>query len=205
MANVSFTPTFHHTDYVDNRDRVQAGGPNGFNARFHAIESDLSTLATVVTDVDTALDTLGSGPPPSQHTLTLSPALVPVVAAGAWAHDTSGYAARSGPLTTLAGVQSVPVPDGARLISLRSLGQNSGTGTLRITLFRSRLLSAVAPAERIARVSGDTNPFDRNESADANFALVDTTVFRYFILASLDGAAAGDTVTLSGFQVIYSL
>lgn len=205
MASVSFTPTFHHTDYVDNRDRVQAGGPNGFNARFHAIENDLSTLATVVTDVDTALGTLGSGPAPSQHTLTMSPALVPVVATGAWAHDTSGYAARSGPLTTLAGVQSVPVPDGARLISLRSLGQNSGTGTLRITLFRSRLLSAVAPAERIARVSGDTNPFDRNESADANFALVDTTVFRYFILASLDGAAAGDTVTVSGFQVIYSL
>lgn len=204
MAEISFTPTFHHTDYVDNRDRVQAGGPNGFNARFRALEADLTTLSTVITDVDGALDTLGAGPAPTQHTLTLSPALVPVVGSGAWSHDTSGYASRSGPLTTLAGLQSVPVPNGARLVSLRVLGQNSGTGTLRIALFRSRLLSAVAPAERISRVNGDTNPFDRNESADANFALVDTTVFRYFILATLDGAAAGDTVTLSGFQILYT-
>ncbi|MFE5813195.1 hypothetical protein [Streptomyces sp. NPDC056479] len=204
MANVSFTPTFHHTDYIDNRDRVQAGGPNGFNARFRALEADLTTLSTVITDVDTTLDTLGAGPPPTQHTLTLSPALVPVAGASAWVIDTAGYASRSGTLTTLAGVQSVSVPNGARLVSLRSLGQNSGTGTLRITLLRARLLSAVTTAERIARVTGDTNPFDRNESADANFALVDTTAFRYFILATLDGAVAGDTVTLSGFQVIYT-
>jgi hypothetical protein len=55
MANVSFTPTFHHSDYVDNRDRVQAGGPNGFNARFRALETDLSKLSTAITDVDAAL------------------------------------------------------------------------------------------------------------------------------------------------------
>ncbi len=204
MANVSFTPTFHHTNFVDNRDRVQAGGPNGFNARFGAIEADLTTLSSVVTNVDTELDALGAGPAPTQQTLTLSPALVPVVGAGAWAHDSSGYASRSGPLTTLAGVQSVSVPNGARLVSLRTLGQNSGTGTLRIGLFRSRLLSVVAPAERIARVTGDSNPFDHNEQADPNLALVDTTAFRYFIIATLDGAAAGDTVTLSGFQVLYT-
>jgi hypothetical protein len=204
MVDVSFNPTFRHTDFVDKRDRVEAGGPNGFNIRFRSLQADLAKLSSVVSDVDTALKTLGSGPAPTQRTLTLSPVLGPVVGTGAWAHDTSGYAARSGPLTTLAGVQSVSVPHGARLISLRCLGQNSGTGTLRIALSRSRLLSAVAPAERIARVTGDTNPFDRNESADANFALVDTTVFRYFILATLDGAAAGDTVTLSGFQVLYT-
>ncbi len=176
MANVSFTPTFHHTNFVDNRDRVQAGGPNGFNARFGAIEADLTTLSSVVTNVDTELDALGAGPAPTQQTLTLSPALVPVVGAGAWAHDSSGYASRSG----------------------------RGTGTLRIGLFRSRLLSVVAPAERIARVTGDSNPFDHNEQADPNLALVDTTAFRYFIIATLDGAAAGDTVTLSGFQVLYT-
>jgi hypothetical protein len=55
MANVSFTPTFHHTNYRDNRDRVQADGPNGFNARFRALETDLSELSTVVKDVDDAL------------------------------------------------------------------------------------------------------------------------------------------------------
>jgi hypothetical protein len=55
MANVSFTPTFHHTNYRDNRDRVQADGPNGFNGRFRALETDLSNLSTVITEVDAAL------------------------------------------------------------------------------------------------------------------------------------------------------
>jgi hypothetical protein len=203
MANISFTPTFHPTDYVDNQDRVQAGGPNGFNARFRALETDLRKLSTVITDVDTALDQLGA-PTPTQHTLTLSPALVPVVNRGPWSYDSSGYASRTGPLTALTGVQPVSVPDGARLVSLRSLGQNSGTGTLHIDLLRSGLLTSVTPAERIARVTGDTNPFDHNEPADSGLALVDTARFRYLILADLAGAAAADTVTISGFQIIYT-
>jgi hypothetical protein len=55
MSDVSFTPTFRHTDYVDNRDRVQAGGPNGFNARFRALEDDLGTVSDVITEVAGAL------------------------------------------------------------------------------------------------------------------------------------------------------
>jgi hypothetical protein len=55
MTDVSFTPTFQHTDYVDNRDRVQAGGPNGFNARFRALQADLGKLSKVITDVNSAL------------------------------------------------------------------------------------------------------------------------------------------------------
>ncbi|GHE97753.1 hypothetical protein [Streptomyces fumanus] len=57
MTGVSFTPTFQHTDYVDNRDRVQAGGPNGFNARFRALQADLGKLSEVITEVDGALQT----------------------------------------------------------------------------------------------------------------------------------------------------
>lgn len=202
MADVSFTPTFHHTNYVDNRDRVQAGGPNGFNVRFSAIEADLITLADVVSAVDAVLGSLGT-PAATQHTLSLSPSLTVVAGSGAWAHDAAGYAYRNGPLTTLAGVQPVPVPNGATLVSFRVVGQNSGTGSLRISLLRGRLLSAVAPADRIARITGDVNPFDRIENADLAFAAVDTTRFRYFVLATLDGAGAADDVTLSGFQIIY--
>lgn len=55
MSSISFTPKFHHTDYVDNRDRVQAGGPNGFNARFQALEADLDKLSEVITEVSAAL------------------------------------------------------------------------------------------------------------------------------------------------------
>ncbi|MFD7297818.1 hypothetical protein ACFV9W_31420 [Streptomyces sp. NPDC059897] len=206
MANVSFSPTFRHTDWVDHRDRVQAGSPNGFNARFRALEKDLTTLSTVVADVDTALDELGAGPAPTQHTLSLSPALAPGMDGGAWVHDASGHAARTGGLTRLAGVQSVSVPHGARLVSLRALGQNASVaGRIQITLLRCRLLSVGSVAERIAGILGDTDPFDRTESADASFSLVDTTAFRYFIYALLKDSGAGDTVTLSGFQIVYTL
>jgi hypothetical protein len=203
MADVSFTPTFRHTDYVDNRDRVQAGGPNGFNARFSAIQADLTTLSTVVGQVDAELDALGA-PTPTQRTLTLTPSFLPVVNAGAWSHDASGFANRVGNLTTLSGLMPVPLPHGAVLGSLRALGQNSGTGSLRITLFRSRLLAAVAPVERIVRVNGDANPFDQRESVPSSLAQVDTTAFRYFLLATLDGATASDVVSLFGFQVVFT-
>ena len=204
MADVTFTPTFHHTDYVDNRDRVQAGGPNGFNMRFRALETDLTTLSDVVTKVNTALVALGQGPGPADHTLSVSPALATVSGSSSWAQDTSGYASRTGTATSVAGVQSVSVPHGATIKSFRVLGQNSGTGSLRIGLYRARLLTAVSQADLIARVTGNSNPFDANPAADPNFALVDTTQFRYFILAQLDGAAAADTVVLAGFQVIYT-
>jgi hypothetical protein len=203
MADVSFTPTFHHTDYVDNRDRVQAGGPNGFNARFSTIETDLKTLSTVVGKVDAALDALGA-PTPTQRTLTLTPAFVPVAGAGAWTHDASGFASRTGALTTLSGVMPAALPNGAVLVSLRALGQNSGTGSLRVSLLRSRLLPAVVPAERIVRVTGAGNPFDVSEQADPNLAQVDTTAFRYLLLATLDGATGSDVVTLAGFQVFFT-
>ena len=60
MADVSFTPTFTHTPWVDNRDRVQAAGPNGFNIRFSQLQSDLQTLSSVVSTIDTELAALAS-------------------------------------------------------------------------------------------------------------------------------------------------
>ncbi len=68
---------------------------------------------------------------------------------------------------------------------------------------RNRLISSVTPAERIARVTGDASPFDRNDPADPNFVQVDTQNYRYYLLATLDGAQNTDTVTLSGFQITY--
>jgi hypothetical protein len=203
MADITFTPTFKHTPWVDNQDRVQAGGTNGFNVRLTAVQTDFGTLSTVVGQVNTALQALGQSPPLTTHQLTLSPALVPVTGSSAWAHDTDGYAVRTGPLTALAGLQTVNVPNGATLVSLRVPGQNSGTGLLTIGLYRSKLLATPAPAERLAQVTGNTNPFDSSSTVDPGVAIVDTATYRYFILANLIGASAADVVSLSGFQVTY--
>lgn len=77
MASVSFTPTFQHTDYVDNRDRVQAGGPNGFNARFRALQDDLGKLSEVITQVDGALQQR-----PAAGTLIDTTVTIPAFSAG---------------------------------------------------------------------------------------------------------------------------
>ena len=205
MADITFTPTFSHTPWIDNQDRVQAGGTNGFNVRLTAIQTDLETISTVVGEVNTALQALGQAPPPTTHELTLSPALVLITGSSAWVHDADGYASRTGNLTNLAGLQPVNLPDAATIVSLRAVGLNSGNGALTIDLYRSKLLATPAPAERLARVSGNSNPFDNTAAVDPSVAAVDAGTYRYFVSATLQGATAADVVSLSGFQITYKV
>jgi hypothetical protein len=205
MADISFTPTFHHTDYVDNRDRVQAGGPNGFNARFQAIASDLTSLHDVVGVINTSLIALGTQPAPTQQRITLSPALVPIGQAASWTHDVAGFASRPGDKPSVSGLQSVSLPPGAQLLTLRVVGQaNSTNATLRVRVafMRSRLLGTPQPAERIVRVEVTSDPFDGGLNVDPALATV-SAEFRYFLLATVDNAVPADVVTLSAFQIIY--
>lgn len=202
MANVSFTPSFTHTPWVDNRDRVQAAGPNGFNVRFAALQADLGSLSGVVQQIDTALDTLEAGPGAQTRIVTQAPVLAAVSGAGAWAMDAQGNAFRSGALTSLSGVAAVVLPPGVTISSLRVIGTNSGSGALRIDLMRAPFAGGAAP-DRIARVVGDSAPFDTTVAATAGLAVVDNAVFRYYVLALLSGAAAADSVSLSGFQISY--
>jgi len=202
MASVSFTPTFSHTPWVDNRDRVQASGPNGFNVRFAALQADLGALSGVVTQIDTALDALEAGPGAQTRVVTLPPILVATSGGGAWALDTSGNAVRPAVQTSLSGIAPAVLPQGVRVSSLRATGVNTGAGSLRVNLMRARLTGAGA-SDRLARVTGDANPFDNTVATDPAFSTVDNTTFRYFVLATLDNAATTDSVSLSGFQISY--
>jgi hypothetical protein len=202
MANVSFTPTFSHSPWVDNRDRVQAAGPNGFNVRFAALQADLGALAGVVSQIDAALDTLEAGPGAQTRVVTLPPILVATSGGGAWALDSSGNAVRPAAQTSLSGIAPAVLPQGVRLSSLRGAGINSGAGSLRVNLMRARLTGA-GTSDRLARVTGDANPFDNTVAVDPALAVVDNVAFRYFVLATLDGAATTDSVSLSGFQISY--
>jgi hypothetical protein len=205
MPDISFTPTFHPTDYVDNRDRVQAGGPNGFNARFQAIAADLTSLHDVVGVINTTLIALGTQPAPTQQRITLSPALVPIDQAASWAHDDSGFANRPGNNPAVSGLQSVSPPPGAQLQTLRVVGQANSTNAnlrVRVALMRSRLLGTPQPAERIVRVDVTSDPFDGSLNVDPALATVSAD-FRYFLLATVNNAVPADVVTLSAFQIIY--
>ncbi|MCP4259939.1 MAG: hypothetical protein GY774_20860 [Planctomycetes bacterium] len=52
MANITYSRTFEHDDWIDNEDVVQAGGEKGFNKKFHEIEDELDQISTVVGQVD---------------------------------------------------------------------------------------------------------------------------------------------------------
>jgi hypothetical protein len=53
-----YTRHFQHTDWVDFVDPVQAGGDNGFNKRFHALESEFDSIAVAISSVDDAVTNL---------------------------------------------------------------------------------------------------------------------------------------------------
>lgn len=67
-----YTRQFQHTDWIDFVDPVQAGGNNGFNERFHALESEFDLISSAIASVDNALTSFEQTPPAIGLTLALS-------------------------------------------------------------------------------------------------------------------------------------
>src|SRR5215469_13457087 len=67
-----YTRQFQHTDWIDFVDPVQAGGNNGFNERFHALESEFDLISAAISSVDNALTSFEQSPPAVGLTLALS-------------------------------------------------------------------------------------------------------------------------------------
>jgi hypothetical protein len=55
MADITYTRTFQHVDWIDNEDVVQAGGEKGFNQKFHDLEAEFDKVSGVVNNVNTAI------------------------------------------------------------------------------------------------------------------------------------------------------
>jgi hypothetical protein len=58
MADISYTPSFSHVDWIDNEDVVQAGGENGFNKKFRDLEEELNKISAVVGAIKAALSNI---------------------------------------------------------------------------------------------------------------------------------------------------
>src|SRR5262249_38267454 len=132
MAIVSYTPGFQHEDWVDNVDRVQAGGPNGFNIRFNAIEGEFQKIGPAVQPIDTALGSLGQ-PAQASVTIGLTPILFPFADRPQWTAISWGNKVLPqgfivpthvekpfGP-TEAWGILPLHLPHGVRLLKLRVL------------------------------------------------------------------------------------
>ncbi|WP_432828754.1 hypothetical protein [Dactylosporangium sp. CA-092794] len=204
MGDISFAPTFEHRDWVDDVDRVEAAGPNGFNVRFRAIGSDLRQMSTVVGRVGASLDAIAANPPLPVQRLTLAPLLVRgAVGTIPWT-ITSGAGAQAvadpaGAPT--AGNLALPLTDGVRLVSLRAVGQATNL-TIGINLVRLAF-GASNPDPPLASIVGDTDPFDKTVTVDSSRAVVDLSTFRYFITATTSGVVTQRALSLGGLQVAY--
>jgi hypothetical protein len=191
VADVSFTPTFHHVDWVDRVDRAEAGGPNGFNIRFTAIGADLSGFATVVGRVRAELDAPASNPAPVQDHMVFTPTMNPIEDAGGWFFTDTGLI--SGTVdsgSAVVGLTNVVPPNGVRLTSLRVVGTISpidpSFGLLNVSLLRTplRLTNPPPAAELMAAIdTAATFGFDEQKAISAATGLVNLNDFRYLIRA----------------------
>ncbi|MGW6915285.1 hypothetical protein ACWGB8_15925 [Kitasatospora sp. NPDC054939] len=195
-----YVPKFSHTDWIDNEDRVQAGGEKGINIRFHNLEDEFKTLA------DGHLNPLIRSLAPQESFLSLVPTLTPtrVPASGAappptpWVVATD-QAQKVADATEAHGIMNVVLPEGVELRSLLVLGTRppNDTGLITVTLRRKDFSGA--GAEDLVRVTA------LNASTPVPVAAVVTNkTHRYFITADLSGAASnGESVKLSCFQITY--
>lgn len=198
---IAYTRTFAHREWIDNVDRVQAGGDNGFNVRFHALESEFDALSGVVEQVAQAIALLSATPPAQEVRAAFTPTLVGT-SGSPWSHGV-GFAQKPSGATAAHGMMSVDLPHGARIRQLRASGQNTGPGSLRILLLRQSATDPAATSDQIARVDGQDNPFSGIAAANQLFERVDNAQFKYYVSVRLDNAQAADTVNLISFQVVY--
>lgn len=207
MADISYTPAFHHTTWVDRVDRVEAAGPNGFNARFNTIESDLHNVSNVVTQISDELSDIGapSQPPPptGDQRVRFTPMLEPVT--GLWTNDTFGE-----PSVTLTtdhpshqAVMNIVLPDGIRLKTFAVRLEFANAPNHNILFFTGMKLSRIPLRLTVpptvpddlasAGFGGPQHEGTFDFSADINPSLgeVDQANFRYFLTAN-----AGAPVTI---------
>jgi hypothetical protein len=93
-APIGYSRRFQHQDWVDFVDPVQAGGNDGFNSRFHALESEFDLISTAITSVDNAVTGLQTSSPALGRTVTVgisNGASIPVPA-GFQASETKFFA-----------------------------------------------------------------------------------------------------------------
>jgi hypothetical protein len=206
VASISFVPTFHHVEFVDddgqalNPDRVRAKEPNGFNKRFQDIETDLTTLSGVVTAIDAAIK--GHGQPSTMLRITLPPNLVAINLGSNWTITATG-AAQSTTGVDVQGLLEVSVPPNMTFASLRAVGTNGGTGQPTVTITLSRVAIGSTSPDTIAQITANSGPFDQTKQATAGVAGPTGAGFRYFITASAPAATSPNNLAvLSMFQIV---
>ena len=210
MTDLSYTPTFAPSNWIDNVDRIQADGPNGFNVRFDAIHADLLQAAAVVSEISTEI-ARPVGVPTGQQVLTPGLDLVstPSSGTGGWTYDETGAAHPDAGSGGGSAVMGLSLAADIRLVSFRAIGLYAGGATgLNILLLRIPLSDASAIPDRLAEIRNDTsaftNPYDITVPVNAAFAAVDPETFHYYIALSSGFVQDSGATSLATVQLAYT-
>jgi hypothetical protein len=214
---ITYTSGFQHADWIDNVDRVQAAGDNGFNVRFHDLEDEFDKISDAVKLISDALQALQ---PPAGIVDLLS--VFPTQCGGEPQPFDQGVDGLKAPPEAAPDADSaftfipITLPNGAEIRSLRAVGEivTTGTGGMAapVRLQRRQLTTDpnVDPLDRIAQVTPDTNgPFDiKREAFDIpsipGLRAVDNNRFSYFLRVSwVDGGPKPRSANFVGFQIAY--
>jgi hypothetical protein len=208
VADISFTPTFEFQPWLNNVDRITAGGPRGMNVKFDAIEHDLKAVGQIVGQVNSVLNQPVVGPGVGRFT----PALVFNRSLGftGWGYDADGVLHPSPTDTTpVASVMGLIMPENVHIGQFRAIGRYPGAPmTFSIGLFRASLTNLTQAPDKIAEITnttaGITNPFDLTVDATASFAAVDPNTFRYYVVASATQVSdsLSNNMSLSTVQLV---
>lgn len=170
----NYVTQFQHQDWIDNVDRVQAAGENGFNRRFHGLEEEfervktvLDNLATIATELQTAVANL-QGPGQIGDTLNLKNLTVQEkVGIGTLAPDTNLHVQKNQNATTRVLIENTDpgANAGTRFIARESptkaveLGYiNSGVGAFRDLNPNTAYVAALLDASALAFNHQGTGP-----------------------------------------------
>jgi hypothetical protein len=223
VTQLSYTPDFQHDDWIDQVHTVLAGGPNGFNIRFHTIERDLARVSTVVDQIAAALRTThrpgpGGVDPPTQ--LTFTPNLRPVAPfnvftigpngapTGVSVFTRSGGGAGIGKSAN--GIANVSLPEDLRIASVRFVGTINGSGgsTTNTARFNVSRVAVAAPStvDTLASLQATgVGPVDVSATVPAALAVTDIHKFRYLVKVELDALSNGTSaLTLDFVQFTFA-
>ncbi|MGW6534743.1 hypothetical protein ACWGBV_00705 [Streptomyces sp. NPDC055051] len=186
-----YVPKFSHKDWIDHQHRVQAGGEDGLNSRFHQLETEFADLAR--NQINPIIEALG-GAAETRH-LTLVPALFPDGDKPAWTQGVD-MVEKADPAAEAHGFMNIVLPDGVRVKSLLATG-NKSAGTLTVTLKRRQIGNEGIGAESL--VSSNVLGTAVNAQGDVR---IENLTHRHFLTIGITGAANG-TARVFCVQIAY--
>ncbi|MFJ8439854.1 hypothetical protein [Kitasatospora griseola] len=191
-----YHPAFTHQDWIDNEDRVQAGGEKGLNIRFHNLEAEFRTIAD--DHLNPVIDKIAG----KQTVLSLVPILAPnsTVANANWVLS-NDFAQKPDTAVEVHGIMSVVLPDGATIVSMTVYGSVRPDDAAKPVPLPGVHLRSNDMASTGAVPIIDFKAFGEPAVPTAE-TTVKNTVNKYFVEADVTDAQNPGTVTLNCIQIV---